>query len=381
MDQPLGSICAASTVLSSLSLCQVVEFSLFAAREGKRDGQEGANWQEFSSKLTAETDILLTPEVCCALSELLERSSPSLLKFLAPIAAGSRGPGNLALGSSDTVTLEAYQNYGSHMSRYSDAVLLQCLTFLELPDIGRAGLVCKRWNERLSAHRKPFIRSLAPTGFSTSYRRHYWEFLLRVHRRSSKDSKYSDISGTKANDNPTSAADLLDESGMVDPIDETEESLVTPRPSSVISTCSPLTVDQSSLMSETSHLAQENCDDFSSAMQVSSMTLRGRVSSTESEYPTSTADSEASKPSPFMTSIINDVTRTLQTAPYFRAKRTQAILVNVLKAYSLYDTTVGYCQGKHIQHPISVIVCVFMKLFSWIVFQSPGTQSLHLSVL
>lgn len=43
--------------------------------------------------------------------------------------------------------------------------------------------------------------------------------------------------------------------------------------------------------------------------------------------------------------IARDLPRTFPNHSYFQSKAGQEALFNVVKAYSLYDTDVGYCQG------------------------------------
>ncbi|KAI8388213.1 rab-GTPase-TBC domain-containing protein [Radiomyces spectabilis] len=43
--------------------------------------------------------------------------------------------------------------------------------------------------------------------------------------------------------------------------------------------------------------------------------------------------------------IVRDLSRTFPHHPYFQSKEGQDALFNVVKAFSLYDTNVGYCQG------------------------------------
>jgi hypothetical protein len=47
--------------------------------------------------------------------------------------------------------------------------------------------------------------------------------------------------------------------------------------------------------------------------------------------------------------IRRDLSRTFPTLPYFKEKdgEGQEMLFNVIKAYSLFDEQVGYCQGLH----------------------------------
>ena len=53
------------------------------------------------------------------------------------------------------------------------------------------------------------------------------------------------------------------------------------------------------------------------------------------------------KPSPHEKAIIRDLNRTFPSHQYFHdgAGVGQGNLLNVMKAYSLYDPEVGYCQG------------------------------------
>jgi len=43
--------------------------------------------------------------------------------------------------------------------------------------------------------------------------------------------------------------------------------------------------------------------------------------------------------------IVRDLTRTFPKLEYFQKQENQQALYNVVKAYSLYDPEVGYCQG------------------------------------
>ena len=56
---------------------------------------------------------------------------------------------------------------------------------------------------------------------------------------------------------------------------------------------------------------------------------------------------QVSKISKFQREIANDISRTFPTHPKFTDERGQMELLRVLKAYSNYDVTVGYCQGMN----------------------------------
>ena len=82
---------------------------------------------------------------------------------------------------------------------------------------------------------------------------------------------------------------------------------------------------------------------------------------------------QVSKISKFQREIANDISRTFPTHPKFTDERGQMELLRVLKAYSNYDVTVGYCQGMNfivatllVQMPeetaFAVFTCLMFRL-------------------
>ena len=60
------------------------------------------------------------------------------------------------------------------------------------------------------------------------------------------------------------------------------------------------------------------------------------------------------QPAIYWHAIKIDLERTFPNNPYYRTGGTGlGALFKVMKAYSNYDTTVGYCQGKNIYGPFA----------------------------
>lgn len=95
------------------------------------------------------------------------------------------------------------------------------------------------------------------------------------------------------------------------------------------------------------------------------------------------------KSSPHEKSILRDMPRTFPTLEYFRDKEGegQHMLFNVIKAYSLVDEQVGYCQGIHfvvgcllLNMPDEAAFCVLIKLmgqYGLRGYYTPQMEKLH----